>query len=59
MRKDVSAVDSRDATLNYLYARVMTEGTHEAHLAMQEELTSRMRADHVFENFHGKKLTDN
>jgi len=34
LRKDVSAVDSRDATLNYLYARVLTEGTHEAHLAM-------------------------
>ncbi len=58
LRQHVSAVSSRDAILNYLYARVMTTGSHEAHLDMQEELTKRMKADHVFESFHGKALTD-
>jgi len=51
-------VNSRDATLNYLYARVMTQGTPEAHLALQEEITSRMKADHIFEEFAGHKLSE-
>lgn len=57
LRQHVSAVSSRDAILNYLYARVMTEGSHEAHLDMSEELTKRMKADHIFENIHGKALS--
>jgi legumain len=52
-----SAVDSRDAKLSHLYARVMTQGSHEAHLDMSEELTKRMKADHVFESFAGRTLT--
>lgn len=46
-----SAVSSRDAKLNHLYAKVMEEGTHIAHLEMSQELNNRMRADHIFEQF--------
>jgi len=34
----------------------MTQGTPEAHLALQEEITQRMKADHIFEEFMGHKL---
>jgi len=53
-----SAVDSRNAKLSHLYARVMTQGSHDAHLDMSEELTKRMKADHVFEAFAGHSLQD-
>jgi hypothetical protein len=55
--KHISTVNSRDAKLNYLYAKVMLTGSHEAHLDMQEELTKRMKVDHVFEAFSGKQLS--
>jgi hypothetical protein len=48
-KKHFSAVDSRDAKLNYLYAKVMNNPSHMNHLALQEELTNRMKFDHIFE----------
>ncbi len=35
LRQHVSAVDSRDARLNHLYARVMTDKSHDSHLDLQ------------------------
>ena len=46
-----SAVSSRDAKLNHLYARVMEDGSHKAHLDLSVEVNKRMTADHVFEKF--------
>jgi legumain len=48
-RKSISTVSSRDAKLHHLYAHLQEKGGHRVHLDMQQELTSRMMIDHVFE----------
>ena len=50
-RKHISTVSSRDAKLHHLYAHISEKGGHKLHLDMTEELTQRMRIDHVFEDF--------
>lgn len=50
-KKHASAVSSRDAKLNHLYTIVQRRKSHKAQLDLSFEITSRMRADHVFEAF--------
>ena len=47
--RHVSAVNSRDAHLNHLYAKAITSGSHKAHIDLSTEVNHRMKADHVFE----------
>jgi len=49
--KHMSAVSSRDAHLNHLYAKTLTDGSHKAHIDLSTEINHRMKADHVFEEF--------
>lgn len=51
-----SAVDSRNAKLSMLYGNVLYNPSHTASLELQQELTHRMKADHIFENIIGKEL---
>lgn len=44
-------MSSRDIKLNHLYAVVQRRKSHKAQLDLSFEVTSRMRADHVFEAF--------
>lgn len=48
-KRHVSAVDSRDAHLNHLYAKALTSGSHKAHIDLSTEVNHRMKTDHVFE----------
>ena len=48
-----SSVDSRDALMHHLYAKVSTTKGHKVHLDLNAEITRRMRVDHVFEDFSG------
>ena len=56
--KHMSAVSSRDAEINHLYAKVMRESGHKSHLDLAEELNSRMRVDHVFADFFEGEISD-
>jgi len=55
-KKHMSAVSSRDAKLAHLYAKAMNQPSHKHTLALQEEITYRMKVDHIFEEFTGRKL---
>jgi len=57
-KRHISAINSRDAILHHLYAKTMNKPTHKAHLDLASEVNSRMRSDHVFEDFAGE-LNDN
>jgi len=46
-----SSIDSRDALIHHLYAKVSTGRSHKVHLDLSSEITRRMRVDHVFEDF--------
>ena len=50
-RVHITATNSRDIKLQHLYATVSSRKSHTAQLDLAYELTSRMRADHVFEAF--------
>jgi legumain len=47
-------VDSRNAKLASLYGNVMHNPSHNAHLELQEEITHRMKVDHIWEKIVGK-----
>ena len=47
-RKNQFAVDSRDVKLHYLYNRVMTDATPEAHAELKAEVDHRMKVDETF-----------
>lgn len=49
--KHTSTIDVRDAKIHHLYARVMQNGNHKAHLDLSSEINYRMRVDHVFQEF--------
>jgi hypothetical protein len=51
IKRDHTSVDSRDAKMHHLYARVSSTGGHKAHLDLSTEINYRMRMDHVFEQF--------
>jgi legumain len=51
-KRHMSAVNSRDIKLNYLYYVVQRKKSHKAQLDLSLELTKRMRTDHVFESFN-------
>jgi hypothetical protein len=51
--RHVSAVNSRDITLNHVYAKTINGGSHKAHIDLSTHINQRMRADHVFEEFAG------
>jgi len=53
VNKHMSAVSSRDAHLNHLYAKTLTDGSHKAHIDLSTEINHRMKADHIFEQFAG------
>ena len=46
-----SSIDTRDALIHHLYAKVSTGRSHKVHLDLSTEVTRRMRVDHVFEDF--------
>jgi len=46
-----SSIDTRDALIHHLYAKVSTKRSHKVHLDLSSEVTRRMRVDHVFEDF--------
>lgn len=51
-RRHISAVNTRDAKMHHLFAKVSnTKGNHKAQLDLSSEITRRMRVDHVFEQF--------
>jgi legumain len=54
--KHTFAVSSRDAKLNQLYGNVLYKNSQEANLELMEELTHRMKVDHIFETIVGKNL---
>jgi vacuolar-type H+-ATPase catalytic subunit A/Vma1 len=57
--KEVSSVSSRDATLHYLYNRVMSEATEESHQDLAEHLDMRIRSDKVFQTiFEGANVEE-
>lgn len=47
--REVSSVSSRDATLHYLYNRVMSESSEESHNDLAEHLDMRVRTDKIFQ----------
>jgi len=49
-KQHMSAVSSRDIKLHHLYTALRNKGGHKIHLDMSEEITKRMRVDHVFED---------
>jgi hypothetical protein len=56
--KNQFAVDSRDMTLHYLYNMVMHEPTQENHMALQNEITHRIRIDTIFKKTFGNHMAD-
>jgi len=52
-KRHISAINSRDAELHHLYAKTMSNPTHKSHIDLSTEINSRMRVDHVFEDFAG------
>ena len=50
--RHTNVVDSRDAKLHHLYAKVMKGGDHKAHLDLSEEINYRMKVDHIFTHFN-------
>jgi len=51
-----STVNSRDAKMHHLYAKVAQDGNHKAHLDLSTEINHRMRVDNVFAEFKGHHL---
>jgi legumain len=52
-KRHVSTVNSRDAKLNYLYAKVMTNPTTKNHIELATEVNRRIKIDAIFEQFAG------
>ena len=55
-KRHISAIDSRDAKLHHLYSTAKAKKSHKAQLDLGSEINSRMRVDHVFEDFHPSLL---
>lgn len=49
--RHTSTVNSRDAKMHHLYAKVAESGNHKAHLDLSTEINHRMRVDNVFAEF--------
>jgi len=56
VNRHTSTVNSRDAKMHHLYAKVAQEGNHKAHLDLSTEINHRMRVDNVFSEFKGHLL---
>lgn len=57
-QKNQFAVDSRDMKLHYLYHRVMEDPTHENHMALQDEISHRVKIDTIFKKTFGNHMDD-
>jgi hypothetical protein len=56
-RMNTNNIDARDAKFNLIYAELIEDASMKNHLVLQNEVTHRMRVDHIFQELYPEYLT--